>query len=1169
MNKIFIRRKTDGSIRGPLEIDFAFEQLKQQQSFQAYQVSKDQAQWHEAQNFFQRYMQQILKETGRLSLSQKISANRVGKYLIKSELGRGGMGVVYLAYDPEFERKCAIKVLLNSENVRANKRFAIEARAMARFQHENIAKIYDIQEHPKRYFVMEYVEGCTLKDALENKHLSLKNKLHIFCQICDGVAYAHRNKIIHRDLKPVNILLDKNNVPKILDFGIAKQMSNETEITKTGEVIGTPKYLAPEVIRGAKASYKSDLYSLAVILYEILTGNSPFHGDSALEIMYAISTQSPPVPSEVDAKVPVELDLLCMKCLDKDPDYRLESVAFLRKEIERFLNNKPIVTRKFSYIYRTKKWIQRNPYQTILGIFLLAVSIIFYVALDFSSRRLRVAKVEHSKANRKYEEANQKYKSAYDKLTKARFDAVENLMEKSKFYDAFHQLGEVYDDQEDFSQKEYIKKANFLLEYSILPSLPQVHVYPKKTKNILQISPQSVYFYTSDENSLYLWKKPAVDKIFDKKNCWFKIPLPEINVQKRFSYNAQYLAIHSERHIVVYDIKNKKKLFEVFAQKGVFALVEISANGKYIAYGKRLSSKKVQVTIVEIATQKARTIYKSVGAPWTLLFSPDSKWIAYTEVVEQQATEYKIVIYNIKSNLFAKESMLTTPNIKFSTDGSRMYVNNRSFADTTRHKPQIIPRSKKDLQHNDSDEDFLILENTRIYQESTGGIIHYDERSNTKTKFNLDIQQLKFDFSKTFLVAKGEKAVALWSTDSSKLCFYYRDEQQPTLGFVPQSHTFYMNQENSLRVYHLFDGLKSIDFLEQTSKLNEKILRIQFGKNKQQNLVVDNSNAMLETIKNQVKNKEGLFSTLDIYNKHPAICKNNIIVLLSKGSLSIYDRKSNNRFFLILPGTRFITANMDEENLYYIRRDYLGFVMGKINTSQLLKSKVSDHVGREQRLKQDGYNRSRIVFYRENIIAHRRDSIVVFDKEMQQQKEIEVKNILDFTINRDRFYATAHNMLVTFQMENEKIVEMGREIFEDAFLMNQVVVSANGKYIAIANKRGKQILFAEMQEDKITSIKRIHHGNVHLLSFHPFKPILAIFDPAKITLYHCEEGYSCEYRKELALGRIATFDPKWETLITEVPHSMGVNLFPMKINYKDYQYFLDQHNIPVREIFNH
>ncbi|BBM87384.1 serine/threonine-protein kinase [Candidatus Uabimicrobium amorphum] len=1152
MNTIFIRRKVDGSIKGPIAIDFAFEQLKQQQSFSAYQVSEDQSQWHEAQTFFQMYMQQILKETKRLSMSQKMSANRMGKYILKSELGRGGMGVVYLAYDPEFDRKCAIKVLLSSTNARANKRFMIEARAMARLQHKNIANIYDIQEHPKRYFAMEYVEGSTLKETLENKHITLNKKLQIFCQICDGVAYAHRNKIIHRDLKPINILLDKNNVPKILDFGIAKQVSNETEITKTGEIIGTPKYLAPEVIKGGKASFKSDLYSLAVIFYEILTGNSPFVGDSALEIMYAISIQTPPVPSEVNSKVPIELDLLCMKCLDKDPEHRLQSVAFLRKEIERFLNNKPILTKKFSYVYRAKKWVLRNPYQTVLGITLMAVCVILSFAWGYTEMMLGIAEEEHRQAH--YE------------LMDARFEAAENLIKNSNFYDAFHKLGEVYNDQQKFSQREYIHKANFLLKYSILPSLPQVRVYPKSEMHI-HMSPLEMYFYSCVKNTLYLWKNVRAKTSLQINDCWWKIPVKNADVVILFTSDARYLVVYNKKYIEVFDTFHKKEIFSLHRQRNI-GYVQIANNGKYIAYAHTNTSGTKEVILYEIESRKAHVVNKGGLRPQGVLFSSDSKWLLRLGVHENVGTKYEITIYNVRNHRYVTEVTYTSPRIKFSQNNDILYVNNRRIADLTKEIPRIIPPEKTALKHLETDKDYLVLENVRIYQQS-GKIIYYDELSNTKTQFPLEMPEVQFDFSHSFLLGKSPKGVALWSTDSNQLCYYYRDEKQPHLSFIPRSNTFYVNSGDRVKVYELFGGVKNIDFLEKTVKSRDKTLRIQFGENKEQHVVVDSSNAALKQIKKQVKNKESLlFSTINIYNEHRALCNENFIAVLAKGSIIIYDRKTDKRFYFILPGSRFITAGIDEEQLYYIRRDHLGLLLGKISLQQLLVSSKSDIVGRERRLAQDGYTSSKLVFYKENIITNRRDSLVIFDKNLQKRSELKMMRFQDFTRHNDRIYLTRDSSIHVCQIQENEL-EKVKSYNLPASDMRQITISSGGDYIAIANRRGQHILLGQIKNDQIVHLKKIHGGNNRLLLFHPQRPILAIFDTDEITLYDCEKDYRCLYRKGLALGRIVTFDPQWEFLVTEMPQGLGVNLFPMKAKQENYQDFINTYKIPTQEIFDY
>jgi serine/threonine protein kinase len=259
-----------------------------------------------------------------------------GRYEILSRIGGGGMAVVYKAKDILLHRNVAIKVLSESlsNDQEFVRRFDREAQAAASLSHPNIVNVYDVgQDGHIHYIVMELVEGQTLKQLiLERGMLSTAEAGDIAAQICDGLQHAHDNQIVHRDIKPHNILIGTNGRAKVTDFGIARAASSQT-ITQTGSVMGSVHYFSPEQARGGQIGAKADIYSLGIVLYEMLTGELPFDGDSAISI--ALKHLQEPVldPREINDKIPESMVNIVMRALEKDPEMRYTSVKAMMQDI--------------------------------------------------------------------------------------------------------------------------------------------------------------------------------------------------------------------------------------------------------------------------------------------------------------------------------------------------------------------------------------------------------------------------------------------------------------------------------------------------------------------------------------------------------------------------------------------------------------------------------------------------------------------------------------------------------------------------------------------------------------------------------------------------------------------------------------------------------------------
>ncbi|GLW53436.1 protein kinase domain-containing protein [Kitasatospora phosalacinea] len=274
-----------------------------------------------------------------------------GRYVLQRLLGQGGMASVHLAYDTVLDRQVAVKTLHTELGREASfkERFRREAQAVARLQHTNIVSVFDSGEDvapdgsTTPYIVMEFVEGRSLKDVLDEQVTALgampnEQALKITGAVLAALEASHDQGLVHRDIKPANVMVSAKGVVKVMDFGIARALqSGVTSMTQTGMVVGTPQYLSPEQALGKSVDARSDLYSVGCMLFELLSGQLPFDGDSAFSIAYKHVQETPPAPSTLNRAVTPAIDALVERALRKDPAHRFPTAEAMREELERVL----------------------------------------------------------------------------------------------------------------------------------------------------------------------------------------------------------------------------------------------------------------------------------------------------------------------------------------------------------------------------------------------------------------------------------------------------------------------------------------------------------------------------------------------------------------------------------------------------------------------------------------------------------------------------------------------------------------------------------------------------------------------------------------------------------------------------------------------------------------
>ncbi len=289
-----------------------------------------------------------------------------GNYDVLEQIGQGGMGVVYRARQRGLGRVVALKLMLaGSRATEAEiKRFHTEAKAAATLKHPHVVAIHEVGEHEgQHYFSMDYIEGRSLAEVVRRTPLPAARAARYVKLIADAIHYAHERGVLHRDLKPHNVLIDAQDEPRITDFGLARQIDVESDLTISGAVLGTPSYMPPEQAAGKRREIgrASDVYSLGAILYDLLTGRPPFRAETPLDTLRQVIDTEPAPPRLVNRKIPRDLETICLKCLAKTPAQRYASAQELADDLGRFLRQEPIHARPVSSLGRVWRWSRRQP----------------------------------------------------------------------------------------------------------------------------------------------------------------------------------------------------------------------------------------------------------------------------------------------------------------------------------------------------------------------------------------------------------------------------------------------------------------------------------------------------------------------------------------------------------------------------------------------------------------------------------------------------------------------------------------------------------------------------------------------------------------------------------------------------------------------------------------
>jgi WD40 repeat protein len=303
-----------------------------------------------------------------------------GDYELISEIARGGMGVVYRARQVSLNRPVALKMILAGQLAGEDeiRRFRVEAEAAANLDHPRIVPIFEVGQHDgQHYFSMGFVEGESLAQKLAVAPLLPREAASVMKLVAEAIAYAHGRGVIHRDLKPANIMVDRDGNPRVTDFGLAKKVRGDSDLTSFGQIMGSPSYMPPEQARGHRGDIgpAADVYGLGATLYALVTGRPPFQAASAMDTLTQVINDEPVPPRQLNASIPRDLETICLKCLEKEVERRYPSAAALADDLGRWLRGEPILARPAGGMERVVKWTRRRPLAATLAVVSLLASL--------------------------------------------------------------------------------------------------------------------------------------------------------------------------------------------------------------------------------------------------------------------------------------------------------------------------------------------------------------------------------------------------------------------------------------------------------------------------------------------------------------------------------------------------------------------------------------------------------------------------------------------------------------------------------------------------------------------------------------------------------------------------------------------------------------------------
>ena len=567
---------------------------------------------------------------------------RFSRYQILRELGRGGMGVVYEAYDSNLKRHVALKILAQlAAGDKDKERFARESSLIAKLDHPHIVRVFDVgEEQGRNFFTMELVTGVNFNELLK-ANLPLAQLLKILTSVCLAVQYAHEQNIIHRDLKPSNIMVANDNQPKVMDFGLAKELGGKGHrLSKSQDVMGTPEYMSPEQAAGKvrEVDGRSDVYSLGAILYEMLTGRPPFAGANSMTVFYQISCEEPKPPSQFYPRVDKDLEAICLKALEKEKERRYQTAFAMAEDLNAFLDGKPTKARPITPVMRGWRWIRRHALisSLVASVICLTAGMIGVVVaqvsnearlqrdrLEFQAQQTKIEKGNATEERRLKEQAESERKAALEQKAQAYFIAAQASLSQAE---AELTLARGYITNQDYYHaREHVENAKALFQGAIEQSQSLM------PKELQQVNTRRQWLTTAARH--------MEDYCIAYQPCGAgneSAPVAITNLLQLLQEHPDYkiLSLHQPswryvvlRHVehkaaILWDMRDKQTVktfpYEIFHRNSC----AISPDDRFVGVG----TDDGDVLIYEIATANVQRV-KIKGSVESLTFSPDAKWL--------------------------------------------------------------------------------------------------------------------------------------------------------------------------------------------------------------------------------------------------------------------------------------------------------------------------------------------------------------------------------------------------------------------------------------------------------------------------------------------------------------------------------------------------------------
>jgi len=626
-----------------------------------------------------------------------------GDYEILDEIARGGMGVVYKARQVSLQRIVALKMILAGQLAGPQdvQRFRSEAKAAGKLDHPNIVPIYEVGDFQgQHYFSMKYIDGGSLAKPIDVSSLPATDlsvcAARLLAAVARAVHHAHQRGILHRDLKPANVLLDREGHPHVTDFGLAKRVEGDRQLTQSGLIVGTPAYMAPEQARAEKAlTTSADIYSLGAIFYEMLTGKPPFVGTTALDVLLQVLDRDPPAPRSVKPEVDRDLEVICLKCLDKDPARRYGSADALADDLDRWLRGEPIHARPTSTSERLVKWARRKPtaaalcgvsaFAAVVLVVTLAVSVLLVSDREQKTaealQREQAAGHQLSNALQREKEVGEQLKISLVGEREARTDLSVSLEQqvRAQYFNRIalaqseFQAGNLEQARSVLDEAKPEKLRNW--EWQYLRRLFEGGVMQfrldKGSFTTMSVSADGKLVASGDKSGrVILWDLPKGEKVRE-----WTVSKNEVREVALSPDGKRLVASTDDKDVRMWNAETGTELFTFKGHKPGESILALA----FSLDGKTVASASETVIVWDAATGKPLHTLKGFSA-YSLAFGPDNRLaigtimhIVYSNG-KSDVTNGQVVLWDYKTDKVTsfKGHEYSVKSMVFSADGKRL-----------------------------------------------------------------------------------------------------------------------------------------------------------------------------------------------------------------------------------------------------------------------------------------------------------------------------------------------------------------------------------------------------------------------------------------------------------------------------------------------------------------